>query len=59
MIKQKARLVHRPKQIRTFECPVCGVRRVAPKYRCKTPVGHIKTMWCFHCASYRDFVQIA
>lgn len=59
MIKQKARLIHRPKQIRTFECPVCGTKRIAPQYLRETHIGHIKTMWCFHCACERDFVQIA
>lgn len=59
MIKQKARLIHRPKQIRTFECPVCGIKRVAPQYLRKTLIGHTKTMWCFHCSCERAFMQIA
>lgn len=56
---QAARLKHRPKQIRTFECPICGDRLVVPKYLGFTPLGHIKTMWCYRCKEVRDFIQIA
>ena len=44
-------------QIRVFHCPECDGKLVAPKYTNHTQPGHIKTMYCFTCRTYRDFVQ--
>lgn len=42
---------------REFRCPECGEKVTAPKGR-KTPIGHIKTMYCWKCREERNFVQI-
>lgn len=58
MIRQKARFMRRPLDIRTFVCPVCGVVIPACKYKNVTRAGHVKTMYCFKCREVRDFVQV-
>lgn len=57
-VRQKSRLKHRPKDVRTFVCPQCGTVMAAPKYKGITYAGHIKTMWCYKCQERQDFVQV-
>lgn len=45
------------KQLRRFECTVCGAVNYAPKRNGKTNDGHIKTFYCYRCQKKRGQVQ--
>ena len=45
-------------QKRVFECPICGTRSPATKWRGRTKPGHIKTMYCYICKADTDHIQI-
>lgn len=45
--------------IRVFQCSECHRKMYAGKGTgIKTSTGHIKTMFCPYCHTYKDFVQI-
>ena len=54
----KNRNLHRPKQIRVFECPVCGFRQTCAKWKNKTAPGHVKDLYCPVCRKVREYIQI-
>ena len=44
--------------LRSFICPNClRTLNVSKKASRRTPVGHIKHMWCPYCKTMQGFVQ--
>lgn len=44
---------------RRFKCKECGITMTAYKSSAnRTPAGHIKDIYCWHCKTVTKFIQI-